>query len=77
MFATRALSVRKVVTPVVLGGITLTSPNTYCSERKHKWTPNSEIAKDLKEYGGKSVNSYFKPASTLVKQLHDIAQDAK
>jgi hypothetical protein len=68
MFASRAL-LKKVLIPITLGGITITSPNTYCADRKHKWTPDS-TGKDLKEYGGKSVNSYFPPITVGAKVLH-------
>jgi hypothetical protein len=76
MFASRALSLEKVLIPIALGGITLTSPNAYCADRNHKWAPDS-TGKDLKEYGGKSVNSYFKPITDGAKKLLEVAQDAK
>jgi hypothetical protein len=71
-----ALSFKKVLIPLALGGITFTSLTAYCAGRKHKWTLES-TGKDLKEYGGKGVSSYFKPISVVAKKLHEVAQDVK
>ena len=79
MFASHIFSSKKFLIPFVLGGISFSSPITYCSDRKVKLSPNSEVELNLEDGSNKGVNSKavsFKPKKikSSIGSSHTLSQ---